>query len=105
VPASRYGEATGITQTVRNFGSSLGMAVLGTVLILQNRSNLEETAAANGVPKVIGKVVDGIPHDFALATQTVFYAMAGVMAVAFVVALATMPAGKVEQQVAEPGDS
>ena len=26
VPRSRYGEATGITQTVRNFGSSLGLA-------------------------------------------------------------------------------
>jgi MFS family permease len=46
VPANRYGEATGITQTVRNFGSSLGMAVLGTVLILQNKSNLESTATA-----------------------------------------------------------
>src|SRR5262249_961939 len=33
VPSSRYGEATGITQTVRNFGSSLGLAVLGTILI------------------------------------------------------------------------
>ena len=38
------------------------------------------------------------PHDFALATQTVFYAMAGVMAVAFVVALVSMPAGKVESR-------
>jgi len=122
VPADRYGEATGITQTVRNFGSSVGMAILGTILILENKANLEATAANHGVPKgvadeiadsisqgsgasdapqqvsgAIGKVVDSIPHDFALATQTVFYAMAGVMAVAFVVALATMPAGKVEQ--------
>ena len=33
--ASRYsyGEATGITQTVRNYGASLGFAILGTVLI------------------------------------------------------------------------
>jgi EmrB/QacA subfamily drug resistance transporter len=122
VPADRYGEATGITQTVRNFGSSIGMAVLGTILILENKSNLEATAANHGVPKgvadeiadtisqgsgaseapqqvsgAIGKVVSSIPHDFALATQTVFYAMAGVMAVAFVVALISMPAGKVEQ--------
>ncbi len=120
VPADRYGEATGITQTVRNFGSSVGMAVLGTILILENKANLEATASSHGVPKsvgdeiadsisqgsgaeapqqvsgAIGKVVDSIPHDFALATQTVFYAMAGVMAVAFVVALATMPSGKVE---------
>nr|MDQ2631036.1 MFS transporter [Actinomycetota bacterium] len=29
VPRERYGEATGITQTVRNFGSSLGLPVLG----------------------------------------------------------------------------
>jgi fucose permease len=125
VPASRYGEATGITQTVRNFGSSLGMAVLGTILILQNKANLESTATAHGVPKAaadeiaaisqgsgageapahasgaLAKVVDNIPHDFALATQTVFYAMAGVMALAFVVSLATMQPGKVEEQVAE----
>jgi len=122
VSADRYGEATGITQTVRNFGSSIGMAVLGTILILQNKANLEATASTHGVPKsvadeiadsisqgsgaseapqqvsgAIGKVVNSIPHDFALATQTVFYAMAGVMAVAFVVALVSMPAGKVEQ--------
>jgi EmrB/QacA subfamily drug resistance transporter len=126
VPADRYGEATGITQTVRNFGSSVGMAVLGTILILQNKANLESTAANHGVPKsvadeiadsisqgsgaseapqqvsgAIGTVVNSIPHDFALATQTVFYAMAGVMAVAFVVALASMPAGKVEEPVPE----
>jgi EmrB/QacA subfamily drug resistance transporter len=129
VPASRYGEATGITQTVRNFGSSLGMAVLGTVLILQNKSNLESTASAHSVPKAaadeiagatsqgsgaagapahlsgaLSKVVDNIPHDFAHATQTVFYAMAAVMVLAFVVAMATMPSGKVEEQAPEPGD-
>ncbi len=131
VPASRYGEATGITQTVRNFGSSIGLAILGTVLITQNRSNLEATAAEHGVPKeaadqiadtisqgggegaegaleaggAIGKVVENIPHDFALATQTVFYCFAGVMAVAFVVALLRMPSGKVEEQVEEPAGS
>ena len=51
VPRSRYGEATGITQTVRNFGASLGLAVLGTVLILENKSNLEATLGAEGLPK------------------------------------------------------
>jgi EmrB/QacA subfamily drug resistance transporter len=129
VPKSRYGEATGITQTVRNFGASLGLAVLGSVLILENRSNLEATAAENGVPKAaadriadaisqgsaggsesapqhlggpIAKVADAIPHDFALASRTVFYAMAAVMVVAFVVALVAMPSGKVEEEVPEP---
>ena len=35
-----YGEATGITQTVRNYGASLGFAILGTVLISEFRSNI-----------------------------------------------------------------
>jgi EmrB/QacA subfamily drug resistance transporter len=124
VSRDRYGEATGITQTVRNFGSSLGLAILGSVLILENRSNLEATADKHGFPKEVGKeiadqisqgtgagespehlpaqvqkVVDAIPHDFALASRTVFYGMAAVMAVAFVVALVGMPAGKVEEEV------
>ena len=129
VSSDRYGEATGITQTVRNFGSSLGLAVLGSILVLQNKANIEASAEEHGVPKAVAdeiadsisqgaapeegaqqvtgavaKVVDGIPHDFALATQTVFYAFAGVMAVAFVVALVAMPKGKVEQQVTEPDE-
>jgi MFS family permease len=32
-PSTSYGEATGITQTVRNYGASLGLAILGTVLV------------------------------------------------------------------------
>jgi hypothetical protein len=124
VSRERYGEATGITQTVRNFGSSLGLAVLGSILILENRSNLEATASSSGIPKQVGseiadaisqgstagespqhlppkvqKVVDSIPHDFALASRTVFYAMAGVMVVAFLVSLVGMPGGKVETEV------
>jgi EmrB/QacA subfamily drug resistance transporter len=129
VSRDRYGEATGITQTVRNFGSSLGLAILGSILILENRSNLEATAAENGFPKQAGKeiadlisqgtgagesqqhaggaaqkVVDGIPLDFALASRTVFYAMAGVMVVAFLVALVSMPSGKVESEVEDFGE-
>jgi len=127
VSRDRYGEATGITQTVRNFGSSIGLAILGSILILENRTNLEATADENGIPKEVGsevadaisqgsgtgetpeklpaavqKVVDSIPHDFAMASRTVFYAMAGVMAVAFVIALVRMPGGKVEAEVGEP---
>jgi EmrB/QacA subfamily drug resistance transporter len=122
VSRDRYGEATGITQTVRNFGSSLGLAILGSILILENRSHLEATADKHGFSKEIGKeiadqisqgtgagespehlpaqaqkVIDAIPHDFAMASRTVFYGMAAVMAVAFVVALLAMPAGKVEE--------
>ena len=35
-----YGEATGITQTVRNYAASLGLAILGTVLVTQMRSQV-----------------------------------------------------------------
>src|SRR5262249_16715954 len=116
VPRSRYGEATGITQTVRNFGSSLGLAVLASALILESRSQLEATAAEHHVPPHVGSeiadaissgsqsgesishlggpvshVVASIPHDFAVAMQTVFYSFAGVMAVAFFIALRFMP--------------
>jgi len=121
VPRSRYGEATGITQTVRNFGSSLGLAVLGTVLILQNKSNLEATLGEEGIPKsqadeiadalsesgggseaAFGEaagaqaqqIFSAVQYDFALASRTVFYGMAAAMVVAFVVALIWMPSGK-----------
>ena len=125
-PRTSYGEATGITQTVRNFGSSLGLAVLGTILFTQNRSNIESSLADAGIPssqadEISNAVLHGgggdassfgehgghqareifsdIQLDFALASRTVFYAMAGVMAVAFVVSLLAMPGGKVEQEV------
>ena len=119
-----YGEVTGITQTVRNFGSSLGLAVLGSVLIIQNKSNLETTLGGEGLPTekadeiaaaVSGagggdsssltehagskakEILDAIQLDYAMSTRTVFYAMAGAMAVAFVIALVGMPGGKVEE--------
>jgi len=128
VPKSRYGEATGITQTVRNFGASLGLAVLGSILILENKANLESSLAAKGVSKATSdevaacvsggsasgceslaqsagssaaKLFSTVPQDFALASRTVFYGMAAAMAVAFLVALVAMPGGKVEEQVEE----
>ena len=50
--ASRYsyGEATGITQTVRNYGASLGFAILGTVLITRFRSEITSSLTARGLP-------------------------------------------------------
>jgi MFS family permease len=51
VASNRYGEATGINQTLRNFGASIGLAVLGTILINQNRSNIESSLGELGVPK------------------------------------------------------
>ena len=44
-----------------------------------------------------------IQHDFALSCRVVFYVMAGVMLVSFIVALVGMPAGKVEEAAEEDG--
>src|SRR5580692_289687 len=41
-----YGEATGITQTVRNYGASLGFAILGTILISKFRSRITSSLIA-----------------------------------------------------------
>jgi EmrB/QacA subfamily drug resistance transporter len=45
-----YGEATGITQTVRNFAASLGLAILGTILVTEMRSRLTSSFVALGMP-------------------------------------------------------
>ena len=45
-----YGEVTGITQTVRNYASTLGIAVLGTVLTTVLTSRLTGSLVAPGVP-------------------------------------------------------
>jgi EmrB/QacA subfamily drug resistance transporter len=97
-----YGEATGITQTIRNLGASLGLAVLGTILLTVQRSKLTASLKAQGVPQAAqvasrisqsqgGHSVSSIPRyysvDFAYATQSVLYVMCGIMAFAGVVAL------------------
>ena len=66
-PGTGYGEITGVTQTVRNFGASLGMAVLGSIFVSRN-------------------VPSARPSDIAHSTQTVVYVMAAIMATAFVLA-------------------
>jgi hypothetical protein len=129
-PATSYGEATGILQTLRNFGSSLGLALLGTVLILQNKSNIEASLGDIGVPKERAdevadalsqsgggdpsgslaqstgrgaqRVFEAVQHDFAESTQVVFYVMGGVMVLCYVAAHLWMPRGKAEEAVPEP---
>ena len=118
--ASRYsyGEATGITQTVRNYGASLGFAVLGTVLITQFRSQITSSLTAGGLPHPaaateaakIAQLQGGngnaaaippfIRADFAAATGDVLYGMTIVMAVAAVVALRGLRRGVQEDTTA-----
>jgi EmrB/QacA subfamily drug resistance transporter len=114
-----YGSVTGLTQTVRNFGGSLGLAVLGSILITENVSRVEKSlsghlpkAAADKIAHAISGASGGggagsgaPPHqirlDFAHSTQTIVYGMAGAMALAFVVAVRFMPGGKAEQALSE----
>ncbi len=99
-----YGEATGITQTVRNYSASLGLAILGTVLVDRTHSRITTSLIASGDPASRASAdasrisfVRGsgsgeqIPHfirlDFAYGTRSVLLAMAGIMAAAAIVAL------------------
>jgi EmrB/QacA subfamily drug resistance transporter len=119
--ASRYsyGEATGITQTVRNYGASLGFAVLGTILISKFRSAITASLVARGLPGPtaaaqaarIAQLQGGsgnvatIPHfiraDFADATHYVLYTMAGIMAAAALVALRGLRRGVQQYEQAD----
>jgi EmrB/QacA subfamily drug resistance transporter len=114
-----YGEATGITQTVRNYAASLGLAVLGTILVSQFRSRVTTSLVAHGLSHAralteataisqsqggsgnVGRIPHFIKMDFAYATRSVFYVMAGIMAVAAVVAFVGLQRGVQE----EPDDA
>jgi len=111
--ASRYsyGEATGITQTVRNYGASLGFAILGTILLSRFRSAITASLTARGLSgpaaaaqaAKIAQLQGGsggtaaipafIRADFADATHDVLYAMAAIMAVAAFVTLRGLSRG------------
>jgi EmrB/QacA subfamily drug resistance transporter len=117
-PSSGYSEVTGITQTSRNFGASLGLAVLGAILIAQNKTNVTDALVKGGVPRADAERVaasfgssgagqrggsgqsTALVHDvqaaFASSTATVFYVMAGVMAATFLISLVWLPGGRVE---------
>jgi EmrB/QacA subfamily drug resistance transporter len=103
-----YGEATGITQTVRNYASSLGLAILGTLLVSVMKSKITTSLVSQGLSHAQaakqasaisqssqsgggGASTSAIPHfiqlDFADATRSVLYAMGWIMVAAGVVAL------------------
>lgn len=116
-PRVSYGEATGITQTVRNYGASLGLAVLGTILVTAERSNLTSALVARRVPRSIAQPLAArvtqshsasghLPHlvqmTFAHSTQTVLFVMCAVMAAAALVAIVGLQPGLQEAVVQEP---
>ena len=123
--ASRYsyGEATGITQTVRNYGASLGFAILGTLLITRFRSAITSSLITRGLPAPAASAqaakiaqlqggsgnITAIPAfiraDFAGAIRDVLYGMAIVMAVATLVALRGLRRGVQEDIAPTAGES
>jgi EmrB/QacA subfamily drug resistance transporter len=110
-----YGEATGITQTVRNYAASLGLAILGTIVVSQTRSRIVTSLLARGVASGRAHAeassisqsqggngsVASIPHfvrlDFAYATRSVLYVMAAIMAAAAIAAFVGLRAGVQEE--------
>ena len=118
---SGYGEVTGITQTVRNLGASLGLAVMGSLFITENATRVTSTLTAHGVPRAgaqdraldlgrkrerasrldPGAVCDAVQLDFAHSTQTIAWVMAGIMLLAFVVAKSASPRPAQEASRAE----
>jgi EmrB/QacA subfamily drug resistance transporter len=74
-PGAAYGEVTGITQTVRNLGASLGLAVMGSLFV----------------------DIQAGPAAVADSTQKVATIMAGIMVAAFIVAVALLARGRVEE--------
>ncbi|MFD6819016.1 MFS transporter [Streptomyces sp. NPDC060085] len=59
-----YGEVTGITQTVRNYAASVGLAVLGTILTHRTTENVVSTLTARGVSS---DTANGVAKDIAEA--------------------------------------
>lgn len=108
-----YGEATGVTQTTRNFGASVGLAALGTLFTSMIANRLTTDLVSYGVPrsqatKIASRASQSefggsrtlaghggaaqaalhAAHDaVAYGMRAVLFGMATVMAIAFMVAL------------------
>ncbi|MEP6629176.1 MAG: MFS transporter [Lapillicoccus sp.] len=104
-----YGEVTGITQTVRNYGSSLGFAVLGSLLSTVFVGRLTTSLTGMGLPASVAQEIaargsgpsandpatpamqeaisQAVQNDFATATGSVLWGMAAALAIAFAIAM------------------
>jgi EmrB/QacA subfamily drug resistance transporter len=122
-----YGEVTGITQTVRNYASTLSIAVLGTVLTTVLTRQLKSSMSGLGLPRgaavgIVQRISGGsnaaqgsvpatvqaqihaaIQRDYALGMRWVLIGMAVALGCCFVVAL-SHPGGssQVELAATEP---
>lgn len=121
-----YGEVTGITQTLRNYGSAVGMAILGTVMLnvadskfltsllgfglseqqaetfIDSSGNVTSgsTVAGNVPEEYKERIYAAMQLDFAQAIQVVLYVMAGLMVVGLICAF-IHPGGRPEMPAIE----
>ena len=128
--STAYGAVTGVTQTVRNLGGSLGIAVLGSILVSRVVTNVESGLTTHGVPhaaasriahEVAGAgtgaigasgspghaahtLINAVQLGYAASIKTVVIGMAAAMAVAFVVGVVWMPRGRVDAEQLTPAD-
>jgi EmrB/QacA subfamily drug resistance transporter len=77
LPDSMRGQGSGVVQTFRNFGSALGMAVMGTIV-----ASATDVAGAAGA------------QSFADALESAYYVGAGMLAAGLVITLVFMESGK-----------
>ncbi len=79
LPDSVRGQGSGITQTFRNFGSAVGMAVMGT--IIASSTNVTGPSAVS---------------DFVDAMKSAWYVGAGMLAAGWLICQIFMPGGTQE---------
>jgi EmrB/QacA subfamily drug resistance transporter len=104
--SASYGEATGITQTVRNYASALGIAILGTISATVFANRLTNSLVGVGVPSASATGIANeasrssstslaaapaqlrrhvaalVAHDYATATEAVLIGMAVALGIA-----------------------
>jgi EmrB/QacA subfamily drug resistance transporter len=79
LPDSMRGQGSGVIQTFRNFGSAIGMAIMGSIV-----AGATDLTGAEG------------PGNFAAAMEKAWYVGAGMLAVGWIVANKFMAEGKQE---------
>ncbi len=79
LPDAMRGQGSGVTQTFRNFGSALGMAIMGTII-----------AGATNLTGPEG------PGNFAAAMEKAWYVGAGMLVAGYIIAHLFMASGKQE---------
>jgi hypothetical protein len=122
-PHAGPGAVSGITQTVRNLGASIGLAVTGALFITNNTERMTGTLTANGVPgtqaydlahrisagdtaaaggSAPASIVHAVRLDFAHSTQTIAVIMAAIMLTALIIASVGLPTGRQDRDTPIP---